>query len=170
MEALSPDSLVTIDAEAIKTLNLQALSAWMERPLQTLLDDGAALELRYEWPRQADDPRELSECPEPRLWALRADARYPWLPLLLDRTGGSLAQHVAMLVPHDFSPSEGIRFDPQALELWITHRLMLLDQLGSSANVSGGQRGNLSLMAASLGFELDGGFWELLDQSPAARP
>ncbi len=97
MEDLSPDSLVTIDAEAIRTLNLQALSTWMERPLQTLLDGGAALELRYEWPRQPDDPRELSECPEPRLWALRADARYPWLPLLLERTGGSLAQHVAML-------------------------------------------------------------------------
>ena len=166
MEALSPDSLVTINAKAIRTLSLQALSAWMERPLQELLDAGAVLELRYDWPREVDDPRELSECPEPRLWALRADARYPWLPLLLDRTGGSLAQHVAMLVPHDFSPSEGIRFDPQALELWITHRLMLLNQLGSSSELSGGQRGNLSLMAASLGFELDGGFWELLDQSP----
>jgi|TARA_B100001121_G_scaffold279409_1_gene270626 hypothetical protein len=165
MEALSADSPVIIDAEAIRTLNLQALSAWMDRPLQGLLDAGAVLELNYEWPRQADDPRELSECPEPRLWALRADARYPWMPLVLERTGGSLAQHVAMLVPHDFSPSEGIRFDPQALELWITHRLMLLNDLGSSSDVAGGQRGNLSLMAASLGFELDGGFWELLDRS-----
>ena len=166
MEALSADSPVIIDAEAIRTLNLQALSAWMDRPLQGLLDAGAVLELNYEWPRQADDPRELSECPEPRLWALRADARYPWMPLVLERTGGSLAQHVAMLVPHDFSPSEGIRFDPQALELWITHRLMLLNDLGSASDVAGNQRGNLSLMAASLGFELDGGFWDLLDQSP----
>ena len=166
MEALSADSPVIIDAEAIRTLNLQALSAWMDRPLQGLLDAGAVLELNYEWPRQADDPRELSECPEPRLWALRADARYPWMPLVLERTGGSLAQHVAMLVPHDFSPSEGIRFDPQALELWITHRLMLLNDLGSSSDVAGGQRGNLSLMAASLGFELYGGFWDLLDQAP----
>ena len=165
MEALSADSPVNIDAEAIRTLNLQALSAWMDRPLQDLLDAGAVLELNYEWPREANDPRELSECPEPRLWALRADARYPWMPLVLERTGGSLAQHVAMLVPHDFSPSEGIRFDPQALELWITHRLMLLNDLGSSSDVAGGQRGNLSLMAASLGFELDGGFWELLDRS-----
>lgn len=165
MEALSPDSLVTIDAEAIHTLNLKALDQWMAKPLQAQLDEGAILELRYAWPRHAEDPRELSECPEPRLWALRADARYPWLPLLLDRSSGSLAQHVAMLVPHNFSPSEGIRFDPQALELWITHRLMLLDQLGAAAEISGHQRGNLSLMAASLGFELDGGFWDLLDQS-----
>ena len=165
MEALSADSPVNIDAEAIRTLNLQALSAWMDRPLQDLLDAGAVLELNYEWPRQADDPRELSECPEPRLWALRADARYPWMPLVLERTGGSLAQHVAMLVPHNFSPSEGIRFDPQALELWITHRLMLLNDLRSSSDLAGSQRGNLGLMAASLGFELDGGFWELLDRS-----
>ena len=64
------------------------------------------------------------------------------------------------------SLGSGLRFDPQALELWITHRLMLLNRLGSSSDVSGGQRGNLSLMAASLGFELDGGFWELLDQTP----
>jgi hypothetical protein len=165
MEALSADSPVNIDAEAIRTLNLQALSAWMDRPLQDLLDAGAVLELNYEWPREANDPRELSECPEPRLWALRADARYPWMPLVLERTGGSLAQHVAMLVPHNFSPSEGIRFDPQALELWITHRLMLLNDLRSSSDLAGSQRGNLGLMAASLGFELDGGFWELLDRS-----
>ena len=70
-----------------------------------------------------------------------------------------------MLVPHDFSASEGIRFDPQALELWITHRLMLLDHLAARSGQAGQQRGNLSLMAASLGFELDAGFWELLDQS-----
>ena len=60
MEALSPDSLVTIDAKAIRTLNLQALSAWMERPLQELLDAGAVLELRYDWPREVNDPRAVS--------------------------------------------------------------------------------------------------------------
>lgn len=165
MQALSSDPQITIDAEAIRTLNLKPLDTWLAQPLETLLQAGAALEIRYAWPRPAEDPRELSECPEPRLWALKADAQHPWLPLLLDRTSGSLAQHVAMLVPHDFSASEGIRFDPQALELWITHRLMLLDHLGARSGQAGQQRGNLSLMAASLGFELDAGFWELLDQS-----
>ena len=159
-----PDPLIHIDARAIRELDLRPLRPWLDLPLEEQLNGGAVLELNYQWPREADDPRELSECAEPRLWALRADAQHPWLPLLLDRSGGSLAQHVAMLVPHDFSPSEGIRFDPQALELWITQRLMLLDHLGKARNISA--RGNLSQMAEMLGFELDTGFWSMLDRHP----
>tara|TARA_E500000331_G_scaffold97724_1_gene94530 strand:- start:14321 stop:14812 length:492 start_codon:yes stop_codon:yes gene_type:complete len=162
MDAPSRKQPVVIDAVAIQTLDLRALNPWMERPLINLLGDGAGLELQYNWPRDADDPRELSECPEPRLWALRADAIYPWLPLVLERSGGSLIQHVAMVVPHDFSPSEGIRFDPQALEIWITHRFMLLDHLGQLLPQS--QRGNLLQMAATIGYEVDAAFWTLLDQ------
>ena len=162
MDAPSRKQPVVIDAVAIQTLDLRALNPWMERPLINLLGDGAGLELQYNWPRDASDPRELSECPEPRLWALRADAIYPWLPLVLERSGGSLIQHVAMVVPHDFSPSEGIRFDPQALEIWITHRFMLLDHLGQHLPQS--QRGNLLQMAATIGYEVDAAFWTLLDQ------
>jgi hypothetical protein len=162
MEAQSRTQPIVIDAFAIQTLDLSALNPWMGRSLADLLSDGARLELQYNWPRDVDDPRELSECPEPRLWALRADAVYPWLPLILERSGGSLIQHVAMVVPHDFSQSEGIRFDPQALEIWITHRFMLLDHLGAQLPQS--QRGNLLQMAATIGYEVDAAFWTLLDQ------
>lgn len=162
MNAQSWTQPVVIDVAAIQTLDLKALNPWMERPLTDLLSAGAGLELQYNWPRDADDPRELSECPEPRLWALRADAVHPWLPLVLERSGGSLIQHVAMVVPHDFSPNEGIRFDPQALEIWITHRFMLLDHLGQHLPQS--QRGNLLQMAATIGYEVDAAFWTLLDQ------
>ena len=162
MDAQSRTEPVVIDAVAIQTLDLRPMNPWMERPLTDLLSDGAGLELQYKWPRDAEDPRELSECPEPRLWALRADAVYPWLPLVLERSGGSLIQHVAMVVPHNFSPSEGIRFVPQALELWITHRFMLLDHLGEQLAQS--QRGNLLQMAATIGYEVDPAFWTLLDQ------
>ena len=162
MDAQSRKEPVVIDTAAIQTLDLRALNPWMERSLINLLGDGAGLDLQYNWPRDADDPRELSECPEPRLWALRADAIYPWLPLVLERSGGSLIQHVAMVVPHDFSPSEGIRFDPQALEIWITHRFMLLDHLGQHLPQS--QRGTLLQMAATIGYEVDAAFWTLLDQ------
>ena len=127
-----------------------------------MLTLGASLELNFDWPRPADDPRELAECPEPRLWALRADARHPWLPLVLERDRGSLIRHVAMVVPHRFSRTDGLRFDPEALELWITHRLMQLDDL-CSQTLGRSMRGNLSQMAASLGYELDAGFWTLLD-------
>jgi hypothetical protein len=151
---------VLINATAIRRLDLSALTPCSQRPLGELLTLGPVLELQFDWPRDADDPRELAECPEPRLWALRADARHPWLPLVLERDNGSLIRHVAMVVPHSFSRTEGLRFDPQALELWITHRLMQLDDLGRNNDQQ--VRGNLSLMAAALGYELDAGFWAML--------
>ena len=151
---------VLINAAAIRQLDLSPLASCMDRPLTELLDQGPVLELTFDWPREADDPRELAECPEPRLWALRADARFPWLPLLLERDHGSLIRHVAMVVPHDFSRTERLRFEPQALELWITHRLMQLDDL--CRNHGRSMRGNLSQMAAALGYELDDSFWSLL--------
>ena len=152
---------VQINADAIRRLDLTPLQPWSSQPLPSLLEQGPALELQFDWPRDPSDPRELAECPEPRLWALRADARFPWLPLLLERDQGSLIRHVAMVVPHSFNRSEGLRFEPQALELWITHRLMQLDDL-CTATLGRSQRGNLSQMAASLGYELDAGFWTLL--------
>ncbi|MFL2497161.1 MAG: CRR6 family NdhI maturation factor [Parasynechococcus sp.] len=152
---------VLINADAIRRLDLTPLQPWSSQPLPSLLEQGPALALQFDWPRDPSDPRELAECPEPRLWAVRADARFPWLPLLLERDQGSLIRHVAMVVPHSFNRSEGLRFEPQALELWITHRLMQLDDL-CTATLGRSQRGNLSQMAASLGYELDAGFWTLL--------
>ncbi len=46
------------------------------------------------------DPRELSEYPDIRLWFVRLDAAYPWLPIVLDWRAGELSRYVAMLVPH----------------------------------------------------------------------
>ena len=45
--------------------------------------------------------------------------------------------------------------------LWVTHRLMLLDDL-CQRELGRPMRGNLSQMAAALGYELDAGFWSLL--------
>ncbi|CAI5494545.1 unnamed protein product [Closterium sp. Naga37s-1] len=46
------------------------------------------------------DPRELSELPDVRLWFVRLDAAYPWLPAVLDWRAGELGRYAAMLVPH----------------------------------------------------------------------
>lgn len=35
-------------------------------------------------PANPRDPRELSEYPDIRLWFVRLDAEYPWLPVALD--------------------------------------------------------------------------------------
>lgn len=154
-----------VDAEAIRALDLSPLSAWIALPPDQLVRLGGTLSLSLEWPRQADDPRELSEIPEVRLWCLRADAALPWLPLLIERSSGQLTRHVAMLLPHGFSRTEGLRFAPEALELWLPHRLFLLDTWARGHGLN--CRHGLGQMAAVLGLEVDPAFWEPLPLAPA---
>lgn len=148
---------LSISPEQILALDLTPLSSLAEAGVEVLLASAGRLELSLHWPRADDDPRELSEIPEVRLWCLRADALHPWLPLLLERSGGTLTRHVAMLLPHGFSRSEGIRFVPESMELWITHRLFWLDAWSNAAGAP--CRQGLAQMAAVLGFELDPTFW-----------
>ncbi len=151
---------ITIEAAQIQRLDLTPLDSWAALTAAELLQRGACLELTFDWPRSADDPRELSEIAELRLWCLRADAAYPWMPLVLERSSGQLGRHAAMVLPHSFSRSEGLRFAPEALELWITHRLFGLDQWARYHGLN--CRQNLGQMAAVLGYELDPRFWNAL--------
>lgn len=153
-------SSVAVSADAIRRLDLAPLEPLLRRPPADYLAHSGNMALQLEWPREADDPRELSEIPEVRLWSLRADAVCPWLPLMLERSSGQLTRHVAMLLPHGFTRQEGIRFAPESLELWITHRLFQLDEQARTAGLN--CRGGLAQMAAVLGFELDAGFWSPL--------
>lgn len=163
MQALSqllmahPPARVPVSREQIQGLDLSALSPWMVLSVSGLLPHAGTLHLPLDWPTSPDDPRELSEIPEVRLWCLRADAEFPWLPFLLERAGGSLARHVAMLLPHRFSRNEGLQFAPDSLELWISHRLFQLDALSRPAAMD--CRQGLGQMAAVLGYELDPSFW-----------
>jgi hypothetical protein len=152
-----PSALVTVSAARIESLDLSPLSALMALPLAEIPPLSGRVELQFEWPTPPGDPRELSEIPEVRLWCLRADAEFPWLPLLLERSGGTLARHVAMLLPHRFSRTEGLQFAPDSLELWISHRLFQLDALARDPGLE--CRQGLAQMAAVLGYELDPGFW-----------
>jgi len=154
-----PDRL-SISAEAIRALDATPLAPWLAVPLEERLAAGPVLQLIFDWPRADDDPRELPECAEPRLWSLYVDALHPWLPMVLERTTGQLARHVAMQVPHSFSRSEGLRFAPDCLELWITHRLFVLDHLASREGLT--VRQSLAQMASVLGFALQESFWDLL--------
>ncbi|MFO0039276.1 MAG: CRR6 family NdhI maturation factor [Synechococcaceae cyanobacterium] len=157
-------SLVPVSQEAVQALDLAPLAAWAAGNPAELLAAAGRLELSFSWSREADDPRELSEIPELRLWSLRADAAHPWLPLVLERAGGQLTRHVAMLLPHGFQRNEGIRFAPEGLELWLTHRLFLLDGWLQAAGLNG--RAGLGHMAAVLGYELDPAFWSRLPSPP----
>ena len=152
-----PELTITVTAEQIRRLDTGPLQPLRERSTADLLALEDRLSLDLQWPRAEEDPRELSEIPELRLWSLRADARCPWLPLLLERRSGQLSRHVAMLVPHQFQRSEGLRFDADALSLWISQRLFQLDDWSLEQGVS--LRGRLAQMAAVLGLELDDAFW-----------
>jgi hypothetical protein len=149
-----------VSAAQVRGLDLSPLAGLASLAPAALLSAASGLALDFDWPREAEDPRELSEIPELRLWSLRADALHPWLPLVLERSGGQLTRHVAMLLPHGFSPTEGIRFAPESLELWITQRLFLLDHWAASGGIE--CRANLGQMAAVLGYELDPGFWSVM--------
>ena len=159
----SPPPALRATALEIGALDLNSLAPLAQRPAQELLALSGQVQLALEWPRPPEDPRELSEIPEVRLWCLRADALYPWLPLVLERSEGTLTRHVAMLLPHSFSRTEGIRFAPDSLELWISHRLFLLDHWARAEGLD--CRQGLGQMAAVLGFELAPSFWVALSGS-----
>jgi hypothetical protein len=156
---------VVVSAEQIRALDLSPLGFLAMLAPSRLVEGAGQLELGLTWPRPEEDPRELSEIAEVRLWSLRADAAHPVLPLLLERSGGTLTRHVAMLLPHSFSRNEGIRFAPDSLELWLTHRLFLLDDWSRAAGLN--TRQGLGQMAAVLGFELDPEFWSALPPPPS---
>jgi hypothetical protein len=149
-----------VSADQVRRLDLSPLAELASLAPAELLTAASGRLIDFDWPREAEDPRELSEIPELRLWSLRADAFHPWLPLVLERSGGQLTRHVAMLLPHGFSATEGIRFAPESLELWITHRLFLLDHWAAAGGIE--CRANLGQMAAVLGYELDPGFWSVI--------
>jgi hypothetical protein len=96
---------IALNAECINNLDLAPVS----RIIDNILQDGAIatyeqqLGFNIDYPQEPGDPRELPEIPEVRMWFIRLDSRYPWLPFLLDWKAGELARYTAMLVPHQFS-------------------------------------------------------------------
>lgn len=113
-----------------------------------------------DFPREASDPRELSEIPEIRLWFIRLDAQYPWLPLYLDWESGELSRYTAMLVPHQFSPIDGIRYNPESLEIYVMGKVFAIDSWLKGQRVDG--RSRLKFMTQMLGYELDDALFNLL--------
>jgi hypothetical protein len=151
-----------IGYDALLSLDLVSISELIDRwsvanPKQFDLN----LKLAIDYPQDPEDPRELSEIPEVRLWFIRLDARYPYLPLILDWQAGELARYVAMLVPHQFSRKEGIQYNPEALEIWVMQRVFLLTDWLQRQDIA--DRSRLKFMTQMLGYELDEGLFELLE-------
>ncbi|BBL86631.1 hypothetical protein PMYN1_Chma826 (chromatophore) [Paulinella micropora] len=154
-------STVVIPQQCIKELSLTPLDSWANTSVEDIINTGSIVNLEFNKTRSESDPRELSEYPDIRLWSLHADAAYPWLPLILEHSTGQLVRHVAMLLPHQFSQQDGIRFGSESLELWMTHRLLLLDRWSMNYGLSA--RSAMIKMARALGYEIDSSFWVRID-------
>jgi hypothetical protein len=151
-------------------LNSNSINNLDISPAQTaiakLLHEGAMAnheqELRFEidYPRDPTDPRELSEIPEIRLWFIRLDARYPWLPFLLDWKAGELARYTAMLVPHQFNRTEGIQYNPESLEIFVMEKVFILTDWLNQQGIPSQSR--IKSMAQMLGYELDDAFFDFI--------
>ena len=130
------------------------------------LQDGAiasqeqSLTFEIDYPRDPTDPRELSEIPEVRLWFVRLDTVYPWIPFLLDWKAGELGRYAAMLVPHQFSRVEGIQYNPEALEIFMMHKVFILADWLKQQEIPVEFR--LKSMAQLLGYELDEEFLQVI--------
>ena len=117
---------ITLDDRAIADLDISSVKNKIAPLLGQIADYEQQLQFAIEFKREETDPRELSEIPEIRLWFVRLDATYPWLPFILDWKTGELARYTAMLVPHQFNRTEGIMFNPEALEIFVMNKIFVL--------------------------------------------
>jgi len=151
---------ITIDADQINRLDLSPAIAAINPLLLEILAHEQQLQLTIDYPLEPDDPRELSEIPEVRLWFIRLDALYPWLPFLVDWKAGELGRYTAMLVPHQFHPKEGIQYNPEALEIFVMGKTFVLMNWLKQQGIE--SRSRLKSMTQILGYELDDAFFDLL--------
>jgi hypothetical protein len=152
---------IILDNQAIASLDLSPVKNHLAPLLPgKIADYEQQLQLAIAFDREESDPRELSEIPEIRLWYVRLDATYPWLPFLLDWKAGELARYTAMLVPHQFNRNEGIMFNPEALEIFVMNKIFILSDWLKAQGIS--ERSRLKSMAQLFGYELDDVFFEMI--------
>lgn len=153
---------VTLTDSPIQTLDLSPATAVIDPLLSKgdIATEDVALRFEIQIQRDPTDPRELSEIPEVRLWFVRLDSYYPWLPFILDWESGELGRYTAMLVPHQFSPSEGIRYNPEALEIFVMQKIFVVHRWIRQQGIENATK--LKFMTQMLGYEIDDGLFQLL--------
>jgi hypothetical protein len=153
---------IALNSTHITHLDLSPIRTVIEKFKQQGAIASADLKISFQidYERDANDPREVSEIPAIRLWFLRLDAAYPWIVYLLDWQAGELARYAAMLVPHQFSRSHGIEYNPEALEIFVMQKIFVLTDWLQQQGISTHSR--IKAMAQLLGYELEDSFLDLI--------
>ncbi len=151
---------ITLNSEQVNHLDLSPVQTVIDPLLENSEITAYEQQIRFfiNYSRDPEDPREISEVPEVRLWFIRLDAYYPWFPFVLDWKSGELARYVAMLVPHQFHRSEGIQYNPEALEIFLMQKIFILNHWLTQHNLS--PKSRLMSIAQMLGYDLDDSFFE----------
>jgi hypothetical protein len=149
---------IALDVNTLQTLDLSPVTMLIDQwhSTQTILEQENQIQFQINFPREETDPRELSEIPEVRLWFVRLDSVYPWFPFLLDWKAGELARYAAMLVPHQFHRTEGIQYNPEALEIFMMQKIFTLSDWLKVQGIPSNFR--LKSLAKLLGYELEESF------------
>ncbi len=153
---------ITLDFTALSTLDLSPAQSVIEKLIaeKSIARNEQQLQFVVEYPREPEDQRELSEIPEVRLWFIRLDTVYPWLPFLLNWQAGELVRYAAMLVPHQFSAREGIQYNPQALDIFIMQKIFVLTHWLQKQDLE--SESKLQHLAQMFGYELDAALFSLI--------
>ena len=152
--SLHPHHFDQLDLAPVRAI----IEAWQQD--QTLWEHEHTLQFQIHYPQDPDTPQEWSQVPEVRLWFIALDALYPWLPVLLDWESGELARYAAMLVPHEFSPREGIQYNPQALDIFIMQKLFVITRWLQAQGIESHTK--VTQMAMMFGYDIDAALFKLL--------
>lgn len=153
---------ITLDETLLNNLDVSPVKMAMAELLAkgNIADGEQQFRFQIDFPRDPADPRELSEIPEVRLWFVRLDSVYPWMPFFLDWKSGELARYAAMLIPHQFSATEGIQYNPEALEIFVMEKVFVISDWLQQQGISNQFR--LKSLAQLFGYDLDDAFWDLI--------
>lgn len=152
--------IIHLNAAQIDAVDLSPAIAIIESLKPNIREHEQTLQFKIDYPLDPSDPREYSEVPEVRLWFIRLDAMYPWLPFLLNWSEKELGRYAAMLVPHQIQ-KDGIEYNPEALEIFVMQKTFVMLNWLTEQQLEA--RSRVKSMTKTLGYELDDAFFLMLE-------